>query len=225
MRLSILVGSLAVAMPAPAQVEVVDEGSFTLYVHGQRVGREQFAIRRSPGAGGPVFTSKATISLDGRRIESTVRADSAGFPIDFALEEFSDGRLETRVRGNMVGARFLQQMFRGGAQSEKELRLTRGTVVADIETVHHYYFIARVPADSRVHVLVPRRFARDSLAVSVRAEHDEVELGNGRASARHLMVVDAAGISTDVWLDARGRVLRVAIPSRGFVAVRDAPPA
>jgi hypothetical protein len=37
--------------------------------------------------------------------------------------------------------------------------------------------------------------------------------------------VDAAGISTDVWLDARGRVLRVAIPSRGFVAVRDAPPA
>jgi hypothetical protein len=76
-----------------------------------------------------------------------------------------------------------------------------------------------------VQLLFPRRLLRDSVSISVRSENQEVELGNGKVPARHLKVVDAAGIAIDVWRDAERRVLRVAIQSRGIVAVRDAPPA
>ena len=36
------------ALPASAQVAVVDEGTFTISHNGTRLGREEFAIRRTP---------------------------------------------------------------------------------------------------------------------------------------------------------------------------------
>jgi hypothetical protein len=207
------------------QVELIDEGSFVLYLNGQRIGREQFSIKRNTAPDGVSLIAKSTITFDGRRIESMIRTDTSGQPLEFTIEEFQDGRLDARFTGSAVGPRFVQRMSSGGAQSEKEIRLSQGTVMADNESVYQYYFVARTRGNPLVRLLYPRRLARDSVSITIRSQDQEVELGNGRVPARHLIVVDAAGIATDVWLDARGRLLRVAVQSRGFVAVRDAPPA
>jgi hypothetical protein len=224
MRRALLVAAVALATRSQ-QVDLIDEGSFVLYLNGQRVGREQFSIKRASGAEATTLVAKSTITFDGRRIESMVRTDTAGQPLEFTIEEYLDGRLRSRVTGGAVGPRFIQRTLNGGAQSEKEFRLIRGTVMADSESVYQYYFVARARGDTRVQLMFPRRPSRDSALVTVRSENQIVELGNGKVPARHLIVVDAAGIATDVWLDASGRLLRVAIQSRGLVAVRDAPPA
>lgn len=225
MRPSLLIAALALAGPRAPQIDRVDEGSFVLYSNGTRFGREQFSIKRSTGPDGVSLIAKSTITFDGRRIESMVRTDTSGQPLEFTIEEYRDGRLSSRVIGGTVGARFVQRTSVSGGQSEKELRLTKGTVMADSESVYQFYFVARTRGDSRVQLLFPRRLARDSVSITVRSQNQEVELGNGRVPARHLIVMDAAGTATDVWLDAEGRLLRVAVQSRGFVAVRDAPPA
>jgi len=51
-----LVGFLTalVAGPLSGQVATLDEGSFTISVNGERVGREDFRIRSTPGSAGPV---------------------------------------------------------------------------------------------------------------------------------------------------------------------------
>ena len=225
MRPALLLAALVVAPRPGPQVETVDEGSFVLYQNGKPFGREQFSIKRNTAPDGVTLVAKATITLEGRRIESMVRTDTAGQPLEFAIEDYRDGRLHARVTGGAVGPRFVQRITSGGAQSEREIRLARGTVMADSESVYQFYFVARPTGVSRVQLLFPRRLARDSASITVRSENQEVELGNGKVPARHLIVMDAAGIATDVWLDAKGRLLRVAVQSRGFVAVRDAPPA
>lgn len=224
MRPLLLIAALALPTTRAPLSDLVDEGSFVLYLDGKRVGREQFSIRRSPAAAG-VIVARSTITFDGRRIESMVRTDTAGQPLEFSVEDFQDGRLESRVTGGLVGTRFVQRTSVGSAQTEKELRLAPGTVMADRESVYQYYFVTRARSDARIQLLFPRRLQRDSVSITVRSENQDVELGNGKVVARHLIVTDAAGIATDVWLDAQGRVLRVAVQSRGFVAVRDAPPA
>jgi hypothetical protein len=225
MRPILLIAAIALAPTRVPPLEIVDEGSFVLYLNGQRIGREQFSIKRNAGADGVTLLARATITFDGRRIESMLRTDTTGLPLEFTIEDYVEGKLRSRVNGGMVGPRFVQRSSHGGSQSEKEVRLARGTVMADSESVYQFYFVARSRGLARVQLLFPRRLTRDSVSITVRSENQEVELGNGKVPARHLIVTDAAGIATDVWLDANGRLLRVAVQSRGFVAVRDAPPA
>jgi hypothetical protein len=54
---------------APEDYEVVEAGTFTLYLKGVRIGEERFVIRQElDGSGGPVFRAGAELSLklDGR---------------------------------------------------------------------------------------------------------------------------------------------------------------
>lgn len=209
--------------PLRAQA-VLDDGSFTLYVNGERIGREQFSIRRADIGTRPALLARATVTLGPRRLESTLRADTTGQPIEFLFEEHRDGRIALAARGEVSAGRFAQRVSSQDELSEREVRLLPGTVVFDDETIHQYYFVGRVPPGGGVRVLVPRRLGRDSLAVRLRSPLGVVELGNGTAVGTHLIVVNAAGVATDVWFDDRGRLLRVAVESRGFVAVRDEPP-
>lgn len=225
MRPLLLVAAIALAGPRVPQLDIVDEGSFVLYLNGQRFGREQFSIKRNTAPDGVTLVARSTLTLEGRRIESMVRTDTTGQPLEFMIEDYRDGRLHSRVKGSAVGPRFVEQTSSRGGQSEKEFRLAPGTVMADTESVYQLYFVARTRGIAWVRLLFPRRLSRDSASITVRSENQEVELGNGRVPARHLIVMNAAGIATDVWLDANGRLLRVAVQSRGFVAVREAPPA
>jgi hypothetical protein len=224
MRLALqVVTAISFALPLAAQA-TIDEGSFTFYVNGERVGREQFSIKTSRVSGGVTLLARATATLDMRRLESTLRTDTTGQPLEFLFEEYAGGSLRTRIRGDAATGRFSLRIVNQVGQSEKELRLPPGTVVSDSEMVHQYFFFVRSLAAGHLPVLIPRRLGRDSVTLTVRADGQAVELGNGTLPARHLIVTDAAGIATDVWVDAQGRVLRVAVQSRGFVAVRDEPP-
>lgn len=218
-----LIAFLLPAIPIAAQA-TIDEGSFTLYVNGERVGREQFSIKKSLVSAAPTLLARATITLEGRRLESTLRTDTTGEPLEFLLEEYEGGDLRARVRGDASAGRFSERVVNKVGQSEKELRLVPGTVISDSEMVHQYYFFPRSRAAGRVPVLLPRQLEQGSVTLTVRADSQTVELGNGTLPARHLIVTDAEGNATDLWIDAQGRVLRVAAQARGFVAVRDEPP-
>ena len=51
-----------------------------------------------------------------------------------------------------------------------------------------------------------------------------VSIGTTELDAKHIVVTEPSGATRDVWVDAKGRVLKVAIPSRNVVALRDDPP-
>ena len=58
----VVAAGLAFAGNAPAQVATMDEGSFTITLNGDRVGREDFRIRSTPGTNGPEVVATANVS-------------------------------------------------------------------------------------------------------------------------------------------------------------------
>jgi hypothetical protein len=51
-----------------------------------------------------------------------------------------------------------------------------------------------------------------------------VSIGSTAIEARHLLFTEPSGAVREVWIDSAGRVLKVAIPARGIIALRDDPP-
>ncbi len=72
---------------------------------------------------------------------------------------------------------------------------------------------------ARVPVLIPRQ-SRQVIATVTETGTAGVDIGGRRTDARHLVVSAAGQPERELWVDARGRVLRLAIPSRSFDATR-----
>jgi hypothetical protein len=72
-------------------------------------------------------------------------------------------------------------------------------------------------------VVVPRRNVQVTMRVQDKGAAP-VDVGGRSLPATHLVLSEPGGASRDLWVDASGRVLKVAIPSRGVVAQRNEPP-
>src|SRR6476646_11221597 len=90
-----------IVRPLSAQVATLDEGSFTITVSGERVGREDFRIRSTPGTTGPEIVATATVSYSTRRVFAQMRADSAGVPSRYVIEVKEGQSVEERVDGSV----------------------------------------------------------------------------------------------------------------------------
>jgi len=72
-------------------------------------------------------------------------------------------------------------------------------------------------------VIVPRRNTQVTMRVAD-AGTEKLAIGGTTLDARHYTIADPGGADREVWADSAGRLLKVAIPSRGVVALRDDPP-
>jgi hypothetical protein len=53
---------------------------------------------------------------------------------------------------------------------------------------------------------------------------ETLQIGNHDVAATHLRATLSGGQVHDLWVDSSGRLLKVALPAKGLVAVRDDPP-
>ncbi|MEX0912491.1 MAG: hypothetical protein WD031_03595, partial [Gemmatimonadota bacterium] len=89
----------------------------------------------------------------------------------------------------------------------------------DEGVAHHYYFLARRTRSGRVPILVPRE-NRQAMAVVEDRGEEQMTIGGTEATLYHLVVTPEGGDERHVWVDALGRVVRVEIPDRSYLAVR-----
>jgi hypothetical protein len=230
MRTTVLSAAILASLPvAPlaAQVATIDEGSFTISRNGNAVGREEFSIRRTPGGeGGSVYVASATVSYDGRRLSPALRADAAGSPLAYQVEVRVGSEVQERLTGQVGRGRFSALTKTPRGESAKEYVVSDGALILDDDVFHQYFFLAHSAraGGAIVPVVVPRRNAQLSMRIEERGA-ESVTVGGRALDARHLVLHEGAGgPERDVWVDAQGRVLKVAIASRGVVALRDEPP-
>ena len=218
---NILALFLLVAHAAPAQVVVLDEGSFTLYRSGERIGREDFSIRTAPGPDGRVLVAQATIATGDRRVAPGINADTSGFPTRYQREVRKAGEVIERYQGQAVRGRFSSQLLLPEGESAREFRLPPGTVVADDDIVHQLWMVARRGAGSTVPVLVPRRNVVEPVRVELGGtERLSIDLRQFETT-RLIIRTLSTGETREVWLGSDGRILKAAIPALGIVALRD----
>jgi hypothetical protein len=214
------VAARPVASPAARQVRVVDDGSFTV-TRSDGTGREDFRIVQTPGASGPVYVATGTASFGDRRLVPALRTDTAGVALAYQLEVKVGGQTEERLRGIFGSRRFSATIQTPRGESAREYVVAEDALILDDDLFHQYYFLARAARTGQVAVVLPRRSAQVMTTVTDRGA-ESLTVGGDAYRARHLSV-SVGSEERNVWVDAAGRVLKVTIPSRGVVALRDTP--
>jgi hypothetical protein len=214
---------LGLTLPAAAQVAVVDEGSFTISHNGTRIGREEFAIRRTPNPGGDLLVANATVVYTDRRLSPALQTDAAGAPLRYQVEVSVGADVQERLQGRVGRGRFSAQLRTPRGESAREYVVADGALILDDDVFHQYYFLARAGRTGSVPVVVPRR----NVQVTMRVDNegaDAVAISGNRVSATRYVMTEPDGATRRIWVDAEGRVLKVTLDSRGITATRDDAP-
>ncbi|MGH7476881.1 MAG: hypothetical protein ACRELD_11365 [Longimicrobiales bacterium] len=204
---------------ADAQTTVLDEGTFRIMLNGREVGRETFSIRQSGSGGDAVIVAQGRISLGGEQISSSLELQGAGLR-PAAYEVQVEGDSEQRITGRVSSGRFSARILSAAGEQMREYLASDGAVVADDGVAHHYYFVAQqaLQGAANMPLLIPRQSRQTAAQVAL--SEDRIEVGGRTVSAQLLRIEPAGGDERRVWVDGEGRVLRVEVSARGYVAVR-----
>ena len=221
-RLHITSFAIIVPLGLPAQSVVVDQGTFGLSIHGERIGSEDFIIRRAGLGNQAAFISRGVVvrTLDGASEEFTTLLRVTATEGTAAGYEFKSSRpVPVEIMLNASGPRYFSRFISGEGQEEREFRAEPGTRIVEQQVAHHLYFLGNVLKDSTVHVIEPLSRTDREFLVSTQQD-EEIRLGRNRVLARRVIFTSADG-DRIVWFDRQGRVLRVEIPTIGYLAERE----
>jgi hypothetical protein len=219
-----LVAIALTAHSAAGQATVVDDGSFTVSRAGDRIGREDFSIRHVPTTAGAFESlTRGVIVSGGRRMTVDLSADSVGLPSLYQAKTFEEGHAGDSYRAEVSNHRYSARATRSTGESARELMLPAGALIVEDGVLHLLPFVvARGPG--KVAAVVPSRGVVITLTVED-AGADRVSIALQSLPARKFVVREGtAGAVREVWVDAAGRLLKVAVPADRLVAVRDDAP-
>lgn len=222
--LAVVVGSLAAAAEElPAQNVVVDEGTFLLSRNGQAIGTERFTIRRT--GSGPEARLIATGEVE-------ARLDARSWTVSPALEVSSPdmevrayqvkvaGDRQTEIYMTLAGGRYQAKVVTGRGEELREFRASPGSILLDEGVVHHYYFLASRVLNGTMSFpgVVPT--AGEQLRLEATDTGTErIQIAGQAVQAHHIRVEDGSAVR-EVWVDDRGRLLRVVHHGTGLRAER-----
>ncbi len=223
---------LAVNVPAGpegvAQATIADAGSFTILQGGVRIGREVFTIQHAAPPDGGYVVEGAAVYIT-HRLVPVLRTDSAGTPLRYEVDEFVGDRRQAQLTLGVARGRGSERIQTRRGESATEFRVGLGACLLDDDVFAQYYFIARVMVHAQplsagrvlvVTLLVPRLGGTVTAPVSFIGD-EHLDIGGQSRTAVHMRMDPVGGDPRDIWADAQGRLLRVAIPARGLVAMRD----
>lgn len=221
-RLS-LAALLATAMPLAigGQSVVVDEGTFAVTIAGQSAGSESFTIRRAGIGSDAVVVANAVVRIDTAEGVTELRSLLETLLPDGAASKYQlkmTGAEVSEVTLALAGRRFVSLIRTQRGEEEREFLARPETRIVEEGVAHQYYFLGSVREGSAAPVLEPR--TRRQIRLVASAWVDQVlDLGATQVPARRV-VFTAGEEERIVWFDRQGRVLRLEIPSRSFVAER-----
>jgi hypothetical protein len=214
---------LALALASAASVthsqpSVIDQGRFVISRGGQRIGTEDFVIRRTGGPGGEVLLGSATVAMEDRRLSPALRTDPHGAPLAYQVEVRVGPSVKESLRGQVGRGRFSARIRTPGGESAKEYIVADGAIVLDDDVFYQYYFLGIGEKSGSVPVVVPRRNVQVTMRVDDRGS-EAISIAGSRVDAHHMALTAPGEAERNIWFDASGRVLRVTIGD--LVATRD----
>jgi hypothetical protein len=221
MLTALLAASAAVApFPGQAQGVVLDQGAFAVSYHGRPAGTEDFSIRRAGLGPDDAMFANATVTLSqsgaSQEIRPLLRATPAGVAIEYQVEVVGADALELGLR--RVARRYVATIRSVAGEEQREFPAAMETRILEQDVAHFYYFLRETEPGSVTPVIEPRSRTRLQLTTGASMD-DTVLIGSTSLAAQRVEYTDGAEVRR-VWFDALGRVLRVEIPSTGYVAER-----
>jgi hypothetical protein len=218
---ALLAVALAIPHPGSAQGVVVDQGSFAVSIGGRAAGTEEFTIRRAGLGGDAAIFANGTIALTREGGEQQISPLLRAVPPDGVVSQYQvvvSGVDALALRLRLAQGRYVAVIQSEVGEEQREFLAEPQTRVLEVDVAHHYYFLRDVREGSVTPVLEPRMRERAEL-IAEAASDDELRLGQTPVGARRVQF-SSGDDRRIVWFDRVGRVLRVEIPGRGYVAER-----
>jgi hypothetical protein len=174
-----------------------------------------------PGAGGQVFRGSGTTVLEDRRYTTVLGTDSTGLPVSYEARLSQEGK-SVRIEGRGRPGRFSVLSTTTGGESAREYVLENGALLMEDEVFLHFFFVPLAAASARVTVIVPRSAQQDAFTLSS-VGPETVDIAGTKVRGKRFSL-SSDGVRRDVWVDGLGRLLKVSIPEKELVALRDDPP-
>jgi hypothetical protein len=228
--LIVAAGSVALPTAAVGQPSAIDAGTFTVVRGTAKIGREEFTIRRAPDPDDGFILSGTAVYAD-RRLTPTLATDSAGAPLRYQVEIRSAERRQELLTLQIVRGHASQRTQTPHGESATEFRVADGARLLDDDVYNQYYLIARAVMSGRsptpglseaIRTVVPHLSSQSLERITVVGD-DSVMVGGHLLDATRLRLT-APTVDREIWADALGRILKVAIPARDLVATRDDAP-
>lgn len=205
-----------------------DEGTFRVFLADREVGSEVFSIRRS-GTGQSVLTiAEGRLQIPGGEEPVEIRSLLEVAPLPARQLQYQAdirGEQHIRIASKLTGRRFSNQTVSGTQEEQKEFLVEEPALLMESGLAHHMAFLAPLLAEDmdRLTIMVPQenRIIAATLAVD---EPEPIQLNGQQVQARKLSLTGDSMSLKQVWLDMEGRVLKVAIPDRDYLALRRTPP-
>ena len=222
--LVLTVGGAHEASTGPA-LRPQDQGVFTLYLHGTRIGEERFVVRsEDDGTSEPLMIGVAelTMKLDGQTMRIRVALEAAGAtPRPRRYEAEINGSELTRIVGTFPSDRAVLNVNSPAGEEMRQFLVRGKTAILDRHIAHHYYFASLQLGDQQsteISVIVPRDRAQHTFIIEDRGI-DSLTIEEGQLSVRHLAMTDEEGVVHHIWLDGE-HLVRIEVPAVGFSAQR-----
>jgi len=210
-----------------AQGVVVDEGTFAVTLNGRSAGTEEFTIRRAGLNRDDAIFATGTVNLrrDGasQQVRSLLRATpDDGLPkcegTEPCYQVDVEGPQALSLRLGVSGRRYVARIIDSVGEEIREFPAGPGTRILEADVAHLYYSLRDVSGGESVPVIAPRDRSRATL-VAGEPTSEQIQLGPNLIDARRVEFT-AGEDRRIVWFDRLGRVLRVSVPARGYLAQR-----
>ena len=231
----ILVAGLAAAAPppspspsnAPAPQGFLDEGVFLITRDGSEIGREEFAIRATPGRQGQGgVLAVATVHQRDRDYRAALELTNDHVPVSYQVDASQAGRVVERLTGQFGRGRFAVRRVTQTGEIAREFPVPPGVVVLDDDTFDQFYFLPRATETAPRSVMVLKPRETRVVAGQIRAlGPDSVAVGDRTVGAEHYQLSLEGGDVREFWFSASGDLLKVYVPARSITATRSSLPA
>jgi hypothetical protein len=225
-RLSWTSTVLAVVVFAPwgqlvAQGVVVDQGRFNVSLNGQQIGTEDFTIRRAGVGREEAIFANADIHLTRNGRPQEIRPLLRAAPPDGVATGYQvevTGVDSMTLRLSRVGRRYVAVISTALGEEQREFPADADSHILELDVAHLYYFLKSAEEGDTIPVLEPRTRSRLTLETGAATDED-LRVGESVVPARRVEFTSGDDVRR-VWYDRLGRVLRVSIPGRGYLAER-----
>jgi hypothetical protein len=226
-RFPILAALFISFLPATvsAQFRSIDEAAFRISIQGEVVGREEFSIRQAGTGNQTQMILRGTVDLDlpegSLRLAPILAVDGGNRGVSTYQIKVA-GMETTEITVRVAGGRYLAKILSDRGEELREFRAGSGSVILDQDVAHQYFLLTPFLDETTgvsLTVLTPREGRQRRMSLTFVGE-DQVPVGMQHLDARHFRL-DGGGGARDVWFDEQWRILRVEIPSRGYVAERE----
>lgn len=202
---------------------IADEGSFTITVNGRTAGRENFRITAVTRGEVSEYLARGDVTYGDRKVAPELRTGSQGAVVDYQVTTRS-GSTTDSWKGAVARGRLNATISSSRGTSAREYVVPADALVIDDEIIHHHWFLATRSHNGSMPVVLPRRTTVQATVTVSTVGDETLQVGNHDLPATHLRATFPGGEEHDIWIDKSGRLLKVAVPGRGLVAVRDDPP-